>query len=137
MSKKSTDAEVARRIRFVQRLLLRGRTRSEILQFATKKWDLEESMIDKYIARAKEFINEVNKVEMLDNMAMITRNYWENYREALKEKNRFLAVSILEKIAKLKGLSQDTLKLIIDDGKDLADFQDETLEQALKDEQLQ
>ena len=137
MSKKSTDAEVARRIRFVQRLLLRGRTRSEILQFATKKWDLEESMIDKYIARAKEFINEVNKVEMLDNMAMITRNYWENYREALKEKNRFLAVSILEKIAKLKGLSQDTLKLIIDDGKDLADFQDETLEQALKEEQLQ
>ena len=134
---KSTDAEVSRRIRFVQRLLLRGRTRSEILQVTTKKWGLEASMIDKYIARAKEFINEVNKIEMLDNMAMITRNYWENYREALKEKNRFLAVSILEKIAKLKGLSQETVNHIIEDRRDLETLTDEDLEKALTDERPQ
>lgn len=134
---RSTDAEVARRIRFVQRLLLRGRTRSEVLQFAAKKWGLEDRQIDDYISRAKEFINEVNKIEMLDNMALITRNYWENYREALKEKNRFLAVSILEKIAKLKGLSQETINHIIEDRRDLETLTDEDLERALTDERLQ
>ena len=128
---KSTDAEISRRVRFVRRMLLRGHTRGDIVRFCSKKWGITSRQIDDYLAYAKEEIEEINKTDMKQNMAMISRNYWEQYRLAHKSKNGFLAVTILEKIAKLKGLSQETLKLVLDDRKDLEALSDEELEIAV------
>jgi hypothetical protein len=57
MGKKSTDAEVERRVTDVYNLLLIGTSRAGIPQFASR-WDVDARSVDMYIRRAK---NQIKK----------------------------------------------------------------------------
>jgi hypothetical protein len=55
---KATNAEIAKRVNVIFKLLISGASRADILQYAaeTAKWQIEERQIDEYIARATEQI---------------------------------------------------------------------------------
>lgn len=61
MADKATMAEAEYRVSVISSLILRGKTRRDIIQFSTKKWEIQDSQVDKYIARAKEAIQEESK----------------------------------------------------------------------------
>lgn len=58
MAEKATMAEAEYRVAVISSLILRGKTRRDIIQFSAKKWNIQEGQTDKYIARAKEQIHD-------------------------------------------------------------------------------
>lgn len=126
---RSTDTEFQLRVKTVQRLLLKGYTRSFVVQFGSEKWGITSRQIDDYIAKAQEVIREINLSKMADNLAVIVSNYWVQYRKACKSKNGFLAVTILEKLSKLQGLDQETVNHVIEVKSEFADLTDEQLDE--------
>ena len=102
-AKRSSNGELAMRVNEVARLIMNGRTRGDILH-NTSNWGVSDRQVDEYIARACKTISEINRESLQDNLAIIKRNYWQLYRQALKEKDGRLAANILESLAKLMGL---------------------------------
>lgn len=125
-NKKSTLAEVSKRVTEVQTLLLSGYTRYYILQLATK-WEVSEAQVDKYIGKANELIKEINKLSVQDNMALISANLWDTFRTAKSEKNLAEQHKVLMSIAKIKGLDLHTINHIIQDSRELESLSDSEL----------
>lgn len=109
MAKKSTKAEVKRRIRAISKLLLNGASRADILQYAIELWSISEAMVDKYIAKANEgfkqsaaFNNDAEVGKAINRLNRLYMAHIENkdYREALavqKELNKLLGLYAPEK----------------------------------------
>lgn len=131
MAKKSTKAEFNQRLTEVQNLLLSGFTRSQIVHYGSK-WKVVDRQIDEYISQATAIIKEHNSATIQDNMAIITSNLWDQFRQAKQEKNISECHKILMSLAKLKGLDQMTVNHIIEDKRELADLSDEDLERMLE-----
>ncbi len=125
---KSTNVEVDRRVKEVQDWILLGYTRWEIIQNAAK-WNAGDRTIDEYISRAREMVLEINRVSIEVTSGQIVKNYWKLYRAAIGTRNLTLASSILEKIAKVRGL--DKLTLVVEGERPLKDLSDEELEKIL------
>lgn len=128
MGNKPTKAEMDIRVREIHDLLLAGKTRSEIQQYAQEKWKLTENPIDRMMARAREIIQEVNLVGAKDLLATIVKNHWDLYMDAKSEGDRAEARANLAAIAKLKGLEEFTL--VIEDKRELGSLDDELLDDA-------
>lgn len=58
MAKKTDDAEVTRRVDQIFHLMVKGKSRLQILQHASEKttWKVSERTVDEYIARAKKLL---------------------------------------------------------------------------------
>lgn len=128
---KSTKAEVNQRVSEVQALLLEGRTRSYILKYA-EKWKMSDSMIDQYIFKANNIIQEINKQSTEHNLGIITNGLWDLYRRAIEQNNVQAANKVLMDIAKLRGLEQSTINHVIEDKRELAELTDEELDKLLE-----
>ncbi|WP_374028325.1 hypothetical protein ACES2J_08310 [Bdellovibrio bacteriovorus] len=129
---KSTQAEADQRVKELIRLQLEGYCRPDLLEFIRTQWGLQRAQADNLIKLATERIKEINNVTIQDNMALIVSNYWEQFRKANKANNGQLCVTILEKIAKLKGLDQITVNHIVEDRRELENMSDEELDQLLE-----
>lgn len=57
----TTQAEIEYRVSIVSSLIIRGKTRKEIVQFGSKKWGISDRQVDEYISKAKEAIQEESK----------------------------------------------------------------------------
>ena len=57
---RSTAAEAEFRTNTVYGLLCEAKSRTEIIQFGAENWKVGERMVDKYIAKARELINQDN-----------------------------------------------------------------------------
>ena len=66
MAKKSSKAEVERRVHAIVKLLGEARTTSYINQFAKDEWGVTESQTYRYLKRAREIIRQDYTVERVD-----------------------------------------------------------------------
>ncbi len=126
---KATSAEINLRVSEVQDLLLKGHTRTFILNFGSK-WNVGDRQIDEYIAQASKIIKEINLSTAHDNLALITSSLWQIFRTQLLI-NPELARKILMDIAKLRGLDEQTINHIIEDKRELSEVSDADLEKLL------
>lgn len=61
---KASVSEIEERVSRVYELLISGAKRADILQYATKKaWGVEDRQVDNYIARAKEEITRLARID--------------------------------------------------------------------------
>lgn len=125
---KVTQAAMRVRIKSVQKLLLRGHTRSYLLEYGADKWQIGDRQVDEYIKIATDEIDEINKNSAEHNLALITSNLWKLYRRQLK-KEPGSARGILLDIAKLRGLDRIDINLHVE--RPLKDLSDDQLTAAL------
>jgi hypothetical protein len=69
---KSTSAEIDDRLTVVMNLIAEEKTRSEILQYCSKKWNISDRQVDEYVSRARKIRND---------------EYIEKYRESIVYKS--------------------------------------------------
>jgi len=69
MGKKSTNAEVDRRVHKIARMLVMCSTRSQIQEFASGEWGASRAQIDVYIQRARLMIRDDYSVDRADFIA--------------------------------------------------------------------
>lgn len=127
---KSTKAEVNQRVTEVQDLIMKGFTRTDILQYGSK-WDVSDRTIDEYLAGARRALKEINSSTLQDNQAIIVGGLWGIYRSAINGGNLAEAHKVLMSIAKLKGLEQTTINHIIEDKRELETLSDTELDAIL------
>lgn len=127
---KITKAEQSERILFVQELLLAGHTRSAVHSAFTAKYGkTPERNIDRVISHATKQIQELNKINLETNLALIVSNLWDQFRLAKQVRDIGECRQLLMAIAKLKGL--DINRHIIEDERDLEEVDEHTLDQML------
>ena len=102
---KSTAAEVAARVDTVMTKLLRGERRPDIIQFASKEWDVVERTADAYIARATKLIEEVIQPRKEYEYALIRQRLEDLYEKTVKDKNYQAALSALKQMAEMSGVN--------------------------------
>jgi hypothetical protein len=129
--KKSTKQELATRVGEILLLLANGYTRSYIMQYSSK-WNICDRQVDDYIAMANKELKEINALTVQDNLAIITHNLWDVFREARKANNLAEQHKVLVSIAKLKGLEQHTVNHIIEDKRELSGITDAELDNMLQ-----
>lgn len=112
--KKSTVIERETRIKVINQLQLKGYSRPDILEYANKTWGIATSTTDDLVRDATKRLREVNKVAIEDTLAVITANYWDQYRIAKEAKNGLLCVMVLRELSKLKGLDQQHIHLTVE-----------------------
>lgn len=130
-AQRSTDAVFQERVTEVQKFLLNGYTRGYIVEYAERVWNIENRQADSYIAKATETINEINLVQRDENLANITTNLWELFRNAKNNNEVDLARKIIMDIAKLRGLDEQTLNHFVSE-RPLKDIPLEDIKAALK-----
>ena len=119
------------RITEVQKFLLNGYSRQYIHDYCKKTWGVETRQADSYIQKATETIREINSVDREDNLANITTNLWELFRNAKNNGDVDLARKILMDIGKLRGLDEQTIKHVVDE-RPLKDVPTEVILQELE-----
>jgi hypothetical protein len=102
---RTDDAELERRIREVERLLLRGKPASEIVAICDSVYGASERTARRYIADANQRIKDSNKDDLdLDRAKAKTRyERFIDLAEDMKEIN--VAVSAQTQLVKLLGLA--------------------------------
>lgn len=101
---KSNHITLKKRVEKVAELLLRGDSRTEILQYASKYWKVTDRQADSYIAKARgEIENSVTrKVEF--NYAKAERRFEAILKKALKNGDLRTALTTTKELATLQGL---------------------------------
>jgi hypothetical protein len=128
--KRSTDAQVQERVTEVQRYLLNGYTRQYVLEQAQMLWGTATRTTDEYIKKATEAIREINLVQRDDNLASITSNLWDLFRNS-RDRNDFgEARQALMSIAKLRGLDIQVIEHFVNE-RPLKNVSDKELDEAL------
>ena len=119
MAKKSTKAQVERRVRTIYEFLLSDMPYTDIVRYGTLNWEVSRRMIDKYTQRANNLI--------IEEAARMRRNALEKHlaqralirHKALKKGDERLAFAVLQDETKLLALypkgegSSDDQPLII------------------------
>ena len=104
---KSNNATFLERVYIVQEMLLSGFKRRDILQFVTnvedesKKWNVCDSQIDKYIKQANENLLAEYESDTAKLKAKYSNRYDFIYKKAVNAKDYGLAASVNEKSTKL------------------------------------
>ena len=103
---RTDDAELERRIREVERLILRGKSASDIVAICDSVYAASERTARRYIAEANERIREANKSDRELDMAKAKTRYerFIDLAEELKEIN--VAVNAQTQLVKLLGLAE-------------------------------
>ena len=104
MANKSTQVQLAERVRIVFEFILSGTPRVDIIRYSSGNWGVSERMCEKYMAKATELI----KIEA----AKIIENIFEDHLvardamrlQALKDGDKRFAFEILRDTDKLVGL---------------------------------
>jgi len=122
--KRADKSEISNRVLEIYRLKLAGKTRSFILEYANKEWDISQQRTDQLIGEATKLVLEQNQASMEEDRAVIVSNLWDIYSKVVGSDPR-LAVNIQESIAKLKGagkvVPQEHKLEIVRDLEDLSD----------------
>lgn len=63
MGKKATNAIAEERINAIFKMLLEAYSRRQIIQYAAEHWKINESQVDKYIRKARDYIMQDAAIE--------------------------------------------------------------------------
>lgn len=120
MIPKGGKTEIEQRVNEVYNLLLSRANRTQILEYARKKWgEIGNSTVDVYINRARKLIQKDTSEDRKANLAehIATRN--QLYQIALKKNKLQTCLQILDSTAKIQGLYESlprAIETVIDYG---------------------
>jgi len=101
---RATQAEAEQRTSEVYRLLVKGASRPDILQYAISKWGLSIPMVDKYIKAATDKLK-VKAVTIREaELGKALERREDLYRQALTTQQISVALQVDESRCKLLGL---------------------------------
>lgn len=117
---RTDDAELERRVREVERLILRGKSTSDIVSFCEQHYGSSRATVTRYMSEANERIREANKSDReLDTAKAKTRyERFIDLAEELKEIN--VAVNAQTQLVKLLGLAEPDKQEVTHDVTDRA-----------------
>lgn len=123
---KSTDAQVEEKVTIIVAMLLDGRTRPEIAEYALKKWKLQPSTIDDvYLPKARERIKKEGELRLEKDMATLLEMHYRLYAKEMSDKAYTAANRTLDMINRILGTYAPTKsELTGKDGKPIS-IQDE------------
>jgi hypothetical protein len=108
-SKKSTAAEVARRVDEVLRVILDGAQFHDIVQFSSEQgWNVTERQLHKYIARANELLVERQDKSRKQLIARRLAQREALFGRAVNAADLRTALAVLDSADKLRGLFPDS-----------------------------
>lgn len=81
---KCTKAEKIKRLHEIEELLIRGASRTEILQYSRKTWGISTASIDKYIGIANKRFEKDSEVVRQQQIGLAIRRYSKLHRKALE-----------------------------------------------------
>jgi len=121
---KATHSEILQRVNTIYKLLLRGASRQEILQYCTNEteWGVKDRTIDIYIARAREYFNERTQIARDTELGNAIQRYELLFQRALKVQDYKTCIQAQARIDKITGLEQNNTNLRI------TTWQDEAIE---------
>ena len=101
MAVKNTNAEMNKRVNEIYSLILSRVNRTQILQYASKKWgEISDRTVDSYISKARDLIQKETAINRKDALAehIATRN--QLYQIALKKET---FIRIFDFLSNMKG----------------------------------
>ncbi|WP_228464739.1 hypothetical protein [Chryseobacterium antibioticum] len=101
---KSSKHTVRQRINEVSEMLIKAKSRNEIIHYSSENWNVGERQIDKYIAQARKLIQSEIQKNIEYDYAKAVRRYETLYQSAIDNRDYRLASSINKEIANLQGL---------------------------------
>ena len=104
-AKKSSVAEVERRVQEVLRIRLDGAALHDVVQYATEmKWDVSERQVSHYIRRADDLLVERNDRNRKRLMARHCAQRESLYARSVNGADYRTALAVADSLAKLQGL---------------------------------
>ncbi|NML70606.1 hypothetical protein HHL23_12430 [Chryseobacterium sp. RP-3-3] len=85
-------------------MLIKAKSRNEIIHYSSENWNVGERQIDKYIAQARKLIQSEIQKNIEYDYAKAVRRYETLYQSAIDNRDYRLASSINKEIANLQGL---------------------------------
>ena len=109
---KSTNAELMQRVSLVYQMLLRGYTRSDIIQYVSKEtnWNVSDRMIDTYMKKAREDLGDVTEEEKQAALGSALKRLDMLYRKALKKDDLKTCLAVQREINDLFHLKDEEQK---------------------------
>jgi hypothetical protein len=108
---RATDAEILKRVNDVYKLLLRGASRSEVLEFVTTNHGVSEGMADIYIKRASAYFNQRVQLERDTELGQALERYEMLFQRALQDEDYKTCIQAQSRIDKIMGLEQHTVRV--------------------------
>ena len=85
---RSTEMEVARRIRTVAQWIVEGHSYTDICHNVTQTWGVEERQAKRYITEALDLFKEENEAELEQKVAFHKRARMDNYRLLVEQRTK-------------------------------------------------
>lgn len=103
---RTSEAELAQRIRKVERLILRGTGYSDLVSLCDTEFGVAEATAKRYIAEANRNIREANDKDRELEIAKAKARYEEFIRIALSREELTAAITAQRDLVKLLGLAE-------------------------------
>jgi hypothetical protein len=104
-SRKSTDAEMTRRVNEVYRQLIQRKTRPEILQYSAETWQVNTRQAENYIAKATALIKQQSAYDRDEELVMAVELMKHVIRKSLNVMDYQRTISAQREINSLLGLN--------------------------------
>lgn len=111
--KKSTNAEIEKRIFEIEQLVIRGYSYSQIIRYASEKWKITSRQTDEYISRVKDVLKKQFEENKDKYKEMLVNQYMEIYKKAIESKNFSAGVQALNGLSKIMGLQIDKVEATV------------------------
>ncbi len=102
---KSTNVEYNRRVNDVYKLLLSGVSRADLIEYATKKWDIKPPTVDLYIAEARKRFEARAEVERQAEFGKALERLEMLFKSTLSDKDYKTALQVQKELSILLGLN--------------------------------
>lgn len=101
---KSSKYIINQRVSEVADMLIEGKSRNGIIQYGTKCWKVGERQIDKYIAKARDVIQQEITKDLGFDYAKSIKRYENLYSKAYEVKDYRLALAVNKELSTIQGL---------------------------------
>lgn len=103
---RTDDAELERRVREVERLIVRGKSSSDIVSFCEQQYDASRATVTRYMSEANERIRQSNTSDRALDTAKAKTRYERFIDLAEEAKELNVAVNAQSQLVKLLGLAE-------------------------------
>ncbi len=103
--RKSTRNQVEERIYIISKLLIKGYSREEILQYSAEKWGIKERQADEYLSGARSAIFNSPKRNITYDYNLAIKRYEALYKVTLAKKDYRTAFAINKELTNLQRLT--------------------------------
>lgn len=106
-----TEFELTKRISEVYKMLLVGKSRRDIIEDITSRYDVVAGTVDYYINKARSEFQDVVSADIAEKKSIAQARYEDLYAKALNADDIKTAKSVLDSLSKLQGFMSE-VKLV-------------------------